>query len=98
KRPEDVDRLPDAQVPRRSAWTPTDPGVLSAGQEERRAAVVDLAAALAASPSRLTPAHVARLRALGLEQLELVDLVASVALLSWTNRLTLSLGEPHATP
>ncbi|WP_413452452.1 peroxidase-related enzyme [Georgenia phoenicis] len=95
RRPDDVDRLLAADVPRGPGWAPTDLSALSAGQDERWAAVVDLAAALAASPSRATAAHVARLRGLGLESLELVDLVASVAFFSWANRLMLTLGEPH---
>lgn len=95
KRPEDVDRLLAADVPRGPGWAPGDLSALSAGQDERWAAVVDLAAALAASPSRATTAQVDRLRALGLEPLELVDLVASVAFFSWANRLMLTLGEPY---
>ncbi|WP_324649928.1 peroxidase-related enzyme [Georgenia sp. H159] len=94
KRPDDVDRLLAAEVPRAPGWAPTDLAALSAGQEERWAAVVDFAAALAASPSRATAAQVTRLRVLGLEPLELVDLVASVAFFSWANRLMLTLGEP----
>ena len=95
KRPQDVDRLLAAEVPRGPAWAPGDLSALSAGQDERWAAVVDLAAALAASPSRATPAQVTRLRDLGLEPAELIDLVASVAFFSWANRLMLTLGEPH---
>ncbi|MBD8063289.1 peroxidase-related enzyme [Oceanitalea stevensii] len=95
KRPADVDRLLAADVPRGPGWAPADLSALSAGQDERWAAVIDLAAALAASPSRATAGHVARLRELGLEPVELVDLVASVAFFSWANRLMLTLGEPH---
>src|SRR5690606_12514580 len=95
KRPADVDRVLAADVPRGPGWAPADLSALSAGQDERWAAVIDLAAALAASPSRATAGHVARLRELGLEPVELVDLVASVAFFSWANRLMLTLGEPH---
>ncbi len=95
KRPEDVDRLLAADVPRGPGWAPTDLAALSAGQDERWAAVVDFSAALAVSPSRATGAQVTRLRELGLEPVELVDLVASVAFFSWANRLMLTLGEPY---
>ncbi len=95
KRPGDVDRLLAADVPRGPGWAPTDLSALSTGQDDRWAAVIDLSAALAASPSRATTAHVTRLRELGLEPVELVDLVASVAFFSWANRLMLTLGEPH---
>src|SRR5690625_4566930 len=95
KRPEDVDRVLAAELDRGPGWAPADLSPLSSGQEERWSAVVDFAAALAATPSRLTAGHVTRLRELGLEQLELVDLVASVAFFSWANRLMLTLGEPY---
>lgn len=95
KRPDDVDRLLAVDVPRGAGWAPVDLGGLSAGQDERWAALVDFSAALAASPSRATGEHVARLRDLGLEPVELVDLVASVAFFSWANRLMLTLGEPY---
>ncbi len=95
KRPEDVDRVLAAPVPRAEGWAPGDLSALSAGQDGRWAAIVDFTAALSASPSRATAAQVARLRGLGLEPLELVDLVASVAFFSWANRLMLTLGEPY---
>ncbi|MPV38262.1 peroxidase-related enzyme [Georgenia subflava] len=95
KRPDDVDRLLSADVGRAVGWAPTDLAPLSAGQDGRWAAIIDFAAALAASPARATLAHVEALRTLGLDQTDLVDLVASVAFFSWANRLMLTLGEPY---
>lgn len=69
-------------------------GDLAAGQSPRWQAQIRFAAQLAATPSAVTAAHLAPLRALGLSELELLDLVASVAFFSWANRLMLTLGEP----
>jgi alkylhydroperoxidase domain protein len=78
KRPEDVDRLLDRGV--------------SSGEElglgERWQAIVDLAVALARTPSTATPAHVARLREIGLGDLEILDVAQAAAFFSWANRLT----------
>jgi alkylhydroperoxidase domain protein len=73
---------------------------LTTGFEPRWQALIEFAARLAATPARPTAASVARLRELGLDTLDLLDLVQSVAFFSWANRLMLSLGEPfrqHAT-
>ncbi len=84
RRPEDVQRLLDVA-----------PGAsVSAGQEPRWAAQVDFSASLAATPAQAGSAQLERLRAQGLEDLQLLDLVQSVAFFSWANRLMLSLGEP----
>ena len=58
-------------------------------------AIVELALALAATPPAATPEHLARLRELGLSDLELLDIVQATAFFSWANRLMLTLGEPH---
>lgn len=68
---------------------------LAAGQSARWAPQITFAAQLAATPSALTVEHLAPLRALGLSELELVDLIGSVAFFSWANRLMLTLGEPY---
>ncbi len=96
KREDDVARLLAAPLARASAWAPGDLRTLSVGfADERWAAIIDFAAALAASPSRAGAEHVDRLRELGLDQGDLVDLVGSVAFFSWANRLMLTLGEPY---
>ncbi|WP_320773336.1 peroxidase-related enzyme [Streptomyces sp. CRN 30] len=64
----------------------------------RRANLVTrLAAGLAPVPATATGADVAELRAAGLTDLELVDLVHCAAFFAWANRLMLSLGS-HREP
>ncbi len=70
-----------------------DEGVEGA-QDERWRALVDFAAALSQTPSRLEPADLARLRELGLGDLEVLDLVQATAFFAWANRLMLTLGAP----
>jgi alkylhydroperoxidase domain protein/CMD domain protein len=80
KRPDDVQRLLDVGI--------------GADLDERWRAITDLAAALTATPPAATQAHVARLRELGLDDLEILDAVQSAAFFNWANRLMLTLGEP----
>jgi alkylhydroperoxidase domain protein len=63
-------------------------------QDERREAVVAAAVALAETPVAFDAGHVARLRAAGLDDAAVADLVSAAAFFSWANRLMLSLGEP----
>jgi alkylhydroperoxidase domain protein len=65
------------------------------GLDQRWEAIVSLAVALAATPPAASPAHLARLRELGLSDLELLDIVQATAFFSWANRLMLTLGEPY---
>lgn len=67
---------------------------LAAGQSPRWQPQIRLAAQLAATPHAAAPADLAALRAQGLGELELLDLVGAVAFFSWANRLMLTLGEP----
>ncbi|QAY59473.1 alkylhydroperoxidase domain protein [Microbacterium protaetiae] len=63
-------------------------------QDERWTAIIEAAAALTATPSAFGPAHVEALRAVGLDDQAVVDLIQSAAFFNWANRLMLSLGEP----
>lgn len=67
---------------------------IGAALDERWRAVVDLAAALTATPPAATQAHVSRLRELGLHDLDLLDAIQASAFFGWANRLMLTLGEP----
>lgn len=67
---------------------------LDAPLDPRRRAIVDFAVALSHTPSEAGPRHLDALRAAGLADLEIFDLVASVAMFAWANRLMLTLGEP----
>ncbi len=82
KRPDDVQRLLDEGV--------------QADLGERWNAIVDAAAALTATPLVFGPEHVARLRAAGLDDVEIADVIHGAAFFNWANRLMLSLGRPVA--
>jgi alkylhydroperoxidase domain protein len=80
RRREDVQRLLDEGV--------------EGEQDERWRALIDFAAVLTVTPPRLERADLARLRELGLGDLEVLDLVQATAFFAWANRLMLTLGEP----
>ena len=80
KRGEDVQRLLDDGVGVR-----IDP---------RWDAVIAAAAALTATPATFDATHIAALRAAGLDDAEIVDVINGAAFFNWANRLMLSLGEP----
>jgi alkylhydroperoxidase domain protein len=86
KREDDVDRLLDKGV---------GPGV-DLELDERWSAVVDFAVELARTPSSATTAQIERLRAVGLSELEILDIAQAASFFSWANRLMLTLGEPYA--
>ncbi|WP_020576399.1 peroxidase-related enzyme [Actinopolymorpha alba] len=94
KRVDDVQRVLDATLPRDAAWHPTDLTPLSAGQDPRWTAIITFAAALSTTPSTATADHLSALRAHGISDHHLVDLIGAVAFFSWANRLMLTLGEP----
>jgi alkylhydroperoxidase domain protein len=64
---------------------------------ERWNAIVAASVALAATPIAFGPEHVTRLRAAGLDDAEIVDVINGAAFFNWANRLMLSLGEPTQT-
>lgn len=80
KAPQDVQRLLD--------------GGTDAEQGPRWRAIIDASVALTATPSRLDAGHIEALRAAGLDELEISDVVHGAAFFNWANRLMLSLGEP----
>jgi alkylhydroperoxidase domain protein len=80
KRGEDVQRLLDQGV-----GVKLDP---------RWDAVVAASAAITATPSTFGATHVAALRAAGLDDAEIVDVINAASFFNWANRLMLSLGEP----
>ena len=63
---------------------------------ERWGAVVAASAALTTLPMTFGREHVARLRAVGLDDLAIADVIQGAAFFNWANRLMLSLGEPQA--
>ncbi len=82
KRPDDIDALLTEGV--------------DADLGERWNAIVAAAVALTDTPRAFGAAHIARLRAAGLDDLEIADVVHGAAFFNWANRLMLSLGRPVA--
>lgn len=80
KRTDDVQRLLDEGV--------------DVELDERWSAIVAASVALTNTPVSFGAEHVERLRAVGLDDAEIVDVVQSAAFFNWANRLMLSLGEP----
>lgn len=69
---------------------------ISAELGERWDAIVAASAALTATPIAFDATHVQRLRAVGLDDLEIADVIHGAAFFNWANRLMLSLGRPIA--
>jgi len=63
---------------------------------ERWNAIVAAATALTQTPIAFGPAHVERLRAAGLDDLEISDVVHGAAFFNWANRLMLTIGRAVA--
>ncbi len=60
----------------------------------RDRAIFDFADALSRTPSEATPEQIGALRAEGLDETEILDLILSTALFGWANRLMHVLGDP----
>ena len=63
------------------------------GVDARSQAIIGFSERLAACPPAATPADVAALRANGLSELEVLDLILAVSVFGWANRLMHILGE-----
>lgn len=72
-----------------------DEGV-GAALDPRWDAIVAASVALSATPVAFDASHVEALRAVGLDDLAVSDVVHGAAFFNWANRLMLSLGEPQA--
>lgn len=68
----------------------------SAGSTERERAIVQFARAVTLRPQTLEAADIAPLRAQGLSDADIIDLLHAVAIFGWANRLMHNLGEPEA--
>jgi alkylhydroperoxidase domain protein len=69
---------------------------VSAALAPRWDAIVAASVALSSTPIAFGPAHVDALRAAGLDDLAISDVIHGAAFFNWANRLMLSLGEPRA--
>ncbi len=66
----------------------------SAGTTPREKAIVEFSIRLGAEPDKVSAGDIRALKEVGLNELEILDLIHSVALCAWANRLMLNLGEP----
>jgi uncharacterized peroxidase-related enzyme len=66
----------------------------TAGTTAREKAIVAFSIRLGAQPGKVSADDIRALKDVGLGELEILDLVHSVALFAWANRLMLNLGEP----
>jgi alkylhydroperoxidase domain protein len=82
KRGDDVQRLLDDGV--------------GADLGERWNAIVAASVALTETPGSFGVVHIRRLRAAGLDDAAVADVIQGAAFFNWANRLMLSLGEPQA--
>lgn len=62
----------------------------------RDAAIYTFARRLSVTPSEATPDDIASLRAVGLEDLEIIDLIHAIAIFGWANRLMHVLGHAQS--
>lgn len=66
--------------------------------DERWSAIVAASVALTSIPIAFDTTHVERLRAAGLDDLAIADVINAAAFFNWANRLMLSLGVPARQP
>nr|WP_321931035.1 peroxidase-related enzyme [Paraburkholderia guartelaensis] len=66
----------------------------SAGTTRREEAIARFSAALTERPDEIEAAQLLELREAGLSDAEILDLIHSIAIFAWANRLMLNLGEP----
>lgn len=69
---------------------------IGATLDPRWDAIVAASVALSSTPIAFTSVHVDSLRAVGLDDLAISDVVHGAAFFNWANRLMLSLGEPKS--
>lgn len=70
----------------------TDP--YTAGTTDREKAIVQFSIELTEHPDAISAKHIQALKDVGLTEPEILDLIHSVAIFAWANRLMLNLGEP----
>jgi len=66
----------------------------TAGASPREKAIVQTSIDLTLAPGQVEPAQLRALREVGLSDDEILDLIHSIAIFAWANRLMLNLGEP----
>lgn len=66
----------------------------TAGTTDREQAIVQFSIELTERPDAVSADSIQRLKDVGLTEAEILDLIHSVAIFAWANRLMLNLGEP----
>lgn len=66
----------------------------TAGTTDREKAIVAFSILLTKEPDQISPQHIQTLKDVGLNDTEILDLIHSIAIFAWANRLMLNLGEP----
>jgi len=66
----------------------------TAGTDAREKAIAQFAIALTKTPNDIDATNIQTLKDAGLSEQEILDLIHSVAIFAWANRLMLNLGEP----
>ncbi len=66
----------------------------TAGTTEREKAIVQFSIELTEQPDKVSKKSIQALKDVGLTEAEILDLIHSVAIFAWANRLMLNLGEP----
>lgn len=66
----------------------------TAGDNERDKAVIELAKVLTREPETFDVAHVEKLKNLGMNEQDILDVIHSISIFGWANRLMMNLGEP----
>jgi uncharacterized peroxidase-related enzyme len=66
----------------------------TAGTDAREKAITQFSIALTESPNDIKAEQIQALKEVGLNEQEILDLIHSVAIFAWANRLMLNLGEP----
>ena len=69
----------------------------TAGTTPRERAIVQFSIELTSRPNEISPDSIQKLKDVGLTEAEILDLIHSVAIFAWANRLMLNLGEPVFT-
>lgn len=65
----------------------------TAHQTPRDKAIIELATALTEQPGELDPARIQALKDVGMDDVDILDLIHAVSIFGWANRLMLNLGE-----
>ena len=66
----------------------------TAGTTDRERAIVRFSIDLTVAPDSVGAPDIQRLKGVGLTDAEILDLMHSIAIFAWANRLMLNLGEP----